>query len=189
MLRNVLASLVVNLVVWETAQAAIVTPSTLNGNTYQDFSAPGLLSVDPDFSVFDSMSLSIEIEAGDGPLLAFNSVVDLLDGRDPGAFTLELSGAFWDTVGTVDAGIGQLILVRNEPTVIRFSTLGENDGFVLGNPFALVGETDWVIDVSSLPVGSSFTLTMTPAPEPSTALLGVLGAIALFRMRRGKRRD
>lgn len=187
MLRNVLASLVVSLVVWETAQAAIVTPITLNGNTYQDLSAPGLLSVDPDFTVFESLVLSIEIEAGDGPLLAFNSVVDLLDGRDPGCFTLELSGATWDTVGTVDAGIGQLILARNEPTLISFNTLGESDGFVLGNPFALVGEADWLIDVSSLSVGSSFTLTMTPAPEPGTALLGVLGAIGLIGFYRRKR--
>ena len=187
MFRNVLQSLVLSLVLWETVQAAIVTPITLNGNTYQDHSASNLLSVDPDFTKFQPMVLSIEVEAGDGPLLAFNSVVDLLDGRDPGCFSLELSGATWAFVGTFDPGIGQLFLVRNEPTVIAFTTLGESDGFVLGNPFALSGENDWMIDVSSLSVGSSFTLTMTPAPEPGTALLGLLGAVGLVKMCRRKR--
>jgi hypothetical protein len=166
------------------ADGAIVSPVSLNGNDFDDFSVPGLLSIDPNFTSDRPVTFEVTLESGDLPKLPFNSVVDLLFGADLEGMWLIVDGVAWDSVGTIDAGIGGITFQTISSTRILLTATGENDGFVLGDPFGTTGAVDWSIDLTSLSVGDSFLLTFHPVPEPSTVVLGIVGGLLLAGFRR-----
>lgn len=182
-------------VVSRPAEAAFVDfgSSTTNGFFVDDFfSAPGLLAVDVEFDESLPVWLSVEIEDGDTPTLAFNGVMSnftLLD--EWSAFEVSLSGATFVTVGSVEATFGEMVTGTTEtPTSVEIAfappVLGD---IVLGDPF-LEALVDWEIDVSGLDAGESFMLHLEPivAPEPGMALLLASASAGLVALRSRARR-
>ncbi len=178
------------------AMAAFVDfgSSTTNGFFVDDsFSAPGLLAVDVEFDESLPVWLSVEIEDGDAPTLAFNGVMSnftLLD--EWSAFEVSLSGATFVTVGSVEATFGEMVTGTVEsPTSVEIAfappVLGD---IVLGDPF-FEDLVDWEIDVSGLEPGASFMLHLEPiiAPEPGIVLLLGSSGVGLVALRPRTRRS
>lgn len=171
------------------ASALVLLNSSTAGNSVAaDYSAPGLLSFDIDFSDRAPVTLAYTVEAAD--LLApitFNAILRNLTGLGQNSYGLSLSGGTFDTVGSVTRFFGGNTAVGGTPqnVLINFST-PEFFDVQVGNPLgnnALAN--DWLLNLSGLQVGSTFSITAS-VPEPSTYALmfGALGLLGWTTARR-----
>jgi hypothetical protein len=175
------------------AQALVLTGTAgTAGNLLTDYSAPGLLSFDADFTGRGFVSAEYQVEADD--LLApldFSALVRNLTGAGLDGVGIALSAGTFSQAGTVTrffGGAAQVLGVGSEGVQIRFDTPEFYD-VEIGDVFGSTpGARNWTIDLSGLAVGDRFTVTMA-VPEPGTlALLAAalsLGLVTTARRRRG----
>lgn len=180
------AVLISTLLLAGAANAALLTGST--GNSVTNYSAPALLSFDLDLADFSTTKLDFVIEEADllAPSLTFNAIVRNLSGSGLSRFTFSLQGITFANAGSVTPTFGTLGATNSSGTAaaVTFS-VPEYAEFHFGNPFASGGFSDWLLDVSSLRAGDTFSITAT-IPEPSTLAL-MLASLAMFSFAAGNR--
>ncbi len=185
--RKLFISFLGALVISGSASAAVLVSSTGSpANVVTDYSTPSLVSFDLDLENFSSTRLNFVIEEGDllGPL-SLNALVRNLSGMGIDHFTFALQGITFAAAGSVTPAFGTLAGVgfTNNLATIDFRT-PEFAEFQFGNPFALDGKTDWVLNTANLRAGDQFSITAS-VPEPSTTALMlamlIAGSLALKR--------
>jgi hypothetical protein len=154
------------------------------GSVVETDLGPGALAFDPAFPTFAPMTLAVVVDAGDtGAPLAWNALVDNLTGELWSAFSVQLVGATFAAIGSADGNGGAVTAIDASASiaVIRFGDPGEAAGLDLGN--ALGNGTDWQIDLGALGAGGTFSMILTPIPEPGSAALVALGLAGLAARR------
>jgi hypothetical protein len=157
-------------------------------NTITDYSAPGAVSFDLDLAHLGPTTLRFVIEEGDllGPL-SLNAIVRNLSGEALNGFRFNLSGISYLASGSVTPAFGTLGGVRYGAgyASIAFAS-PEWAEFHFGNPLALSGKADWLLDTRGLVAGDSFVIS-ADVPEPSTFAL-MLPALCMAGLMAGRRR-
>lgn len=178
-LRHYFAPVLCALAIANPASAVILTSSS--GNAVTSYSAPSLVSFDLDLVNFSDTRLNFIIEEGDllAPVLNLNAIVRNLSGSGIGYFSFALEGVTFAGQGSVTPTFGTLgnVSYASANAGIRFGT-PEFAEFHFGNPFDLNGQTNWLLDLSGLEAGDSFSIRAT-IPEPETMSM-FLAALALF---------
>lgn len=160
------------------------------GSSVDDYSTAGLASFDLNLVSQAPATLTFTLEAGDtGGALSFNAIVNNFFGLGIEHFALTLGGgATFMAIGSVgDGGFGSgpQASGAGSMALVDFAA-PEYVSFTLGDPLGQ-GSSDWLIDVSGLGAGDSFTLQMATVPEPGSLallLLGLAGVGAVARRRR-----
>ena len=184
------AALVAALSIAGPAKAALLlNTGGSSANTVTDYSTPGAVSFDLDLQNFNATTLRFELQAEDllGPL-SLNALVRNLSGTALNQFHVDLSGISFLAAGSVTPTFGTLGSVSSgrDYASIRFAS-PEWAEFNFGNPLAVDGQADWILDTSGLAVGDTFAIS-AEIPEPSTLalLLPTLGLAGLISRRRRK---
>lgn len=173
------------------AQAAVLLNTTGSaGNVATDYSAPGLVSFNFDLNNFGATKLNFQLEEADllGPL-GFSAMVMNLTGVPVSQFSLSLQGISIAGPGSVTPTFGTLGKVDfDSDSVGVFFAGAEPAEFHFGNPLAVQGQTDWLLDTTGLRAGDMFSIT-AQVPEPSTIalLLPMLCMASLMAARRRKK--
>ena len=191
-IKNIAASVTVaaSLLLAGSANAALlITTGGSSANTITDYSGAGSVSFDLDLVNFNAATLRFVVEEEDllGPL-SLSALVRNLSGKALNQFHLRLQGIEFAAAGSVTPAFGAVAEVRNtrDYAGIRFSR-PEWAEFHFGNPTALPGRVDWVLDTSGLDAGDSFVIRAN-IPEPSTLalMLPMLCMASLMAVRRRK---
>lgn len=181
-----LAVLLSTLALAGAANAALLTSTT--GNSVTNYSAPSLLSFDLDLANFSTTKLDFVIEEADllSSSLSFNAIVRNLSGVGLSRFTFSLQGIAFARPGSVTPTFGTVGATEHSSgaAAVSFSA-PEYAEFHFGNPFASDGFSDWLLDVSTLRAGDTFSITAA-IPEPSTLAL-MLASLAMFSFAAGNR--
>lgn len=152
--------------------AILLTTSGSAANTVTDYSAPGAVSFDLDLENFSATTLRFALEEDDllGPL-SLNALVRNLSGTALTNFHFRLSGISFAAPGSVTPTFGTLGGVDHGPNYasIAFAT-PEWAEFHFGNPLAMQGASDWLLDTRGLVAGDTFAIS-AEVPEPSTLAL------------------
>jgi len=157
------------------APAATIVSSQLNGNFITDFSGPGSLEVDPVFVNRGPIVLTVSPDANP---LTFNSLVNFLLPFGVTGYTLGLTNATWNLIGSIDPLNATAFSVASTATNVAITfTPRELQEVDLGD--IGFGGTDWRI----APAGGNFTLTLQAVPEPSTIALMACALVALVSVR------
>lgn len=172
------------------AHAALLLDS--NGspaNTVTDYSTPGAVSFDLDLAHLSPTTLRFQIEEADllGPL-SLNAIVRNLSGAALNGFHFNLQGISYLSAGSVTPTFGTLGGVSSDLDYASISFASpEWAEFHFGNPLALAGGADWLLDTRGLAVGDSFVIS-AEVPEPSTfaLMLPALCMAGLMAVRRRK---
>ncbi len=140
----------------------------------------------------DGATLAFELNLDDNTI--DNNDADLLHGGAASALTLLNS----PMLSLTDLGIGSILDLGEKVTLISYNggwNGGTFDGLANGSMFTLFNNT-WRINYADTTAGANFetdangtafvTLTTTAIPEPSTAVLLVLGASLAMPLRRKK---
>lgn len=196
LLRSALAAAAVGLFALPGAQALTLTDVVANDNVVDtSFSSATQISADVDFVNTQAVTLSFTLDAEDvsAGSVAFNAILrEVSGGAFPGV-TLGLSaGASFASVGSsVSINNAALVNVQLDAgdRIARIGLSPASNEIYLGDPF-FEGATDWQVSFGGLAAGQSFTLSISPVPEPAAwhqaaAGLAVLVSLAALR-RRGK---
>jgi hypothetical protein len=188
-LRKLCLSLAATLAFSGAANAALITgTSGSTANTVTDYSTPALIAFDLDVQDFSGTRINFVLEDGDllGPL-SLNALVRNLSGYGLQHFTFSLQGIRFLSPGSVTPAFGTVQQIRNTggAAAITFGA-AEFAEFQFGNPFALTGSSDWILNTAGLQAGDSFSITAT-VPEPASLTL-LLSALALFSVAAATRR-
>jgi hypothetical protein len=168
------------------APASAVTIAATSGTGAVTFTnaVPGSLQADVALRIGQSVTLDLEVEAGDAAGISFSSIVSLFAGLGARAVTIDLSnGAFFSTIGSiVPAFSSATIGGTSSSALIRFSPREFVEVAVGNTGF---GGTDWVITPSPGDIAiSDFTLTVAAVPAPAALALFGLGFVGLAAARR-----
>jgi hypothetical protein len=173
------AAMLACLMVAASSPAAVL--SAASGNAVTDYSGVGLAAFDLDTRTFERTQLAFVLDADDllAPVLRLNAIVRNLSGAPLQHFTFRLDGIAFAGQGSVTPTFGTLASLRHDSqaAVLRFST-PEYAEFHFGNPLALAGNSDWLLDLAGMQAGQRFTITAT-VPEPATLTL-MLASLFLF---------
>ena len=187
-LRQLLIALTASLAFSGAANAVVLTSITGSpANLVTDYSAPSLIAFDLDLHNFSSTRINFVLEDGDlaGPL-SMNALVRNLSGQGLKHFTFSLQGISFATPGSVTPAFGTIkqMTVNGSAAAISFA-LPEFAEFQFGNPFAINGNSDWVLDTAGLRAGDAFSITATvPEPGTFTLLLSALALMGVYAVRR-----
>lgn len=169
------------------AHAALLAGSTGSAaNTVTDYSAAGAVSFDLELSNFTGTTLNFVLEQADlaGPL-SLSAMVFNLSGISFPQFIFNLQGISFAAPGSVSAFSNALSVNHsNYNAAISFAT-GEPAEFHFGNPTAVAGRSDWLLDTTGLRAGDTFSI-VAEVPEPSTIALMLpllLGGVMVARRR------
>lgn len=181
-------ALAASLVLAGAANAALIT-SVSGANTVADYSTASLAAFDLDLQNFSGSQINFVLEDGDllGPL-SLNALVRNLSGHGLQHFTMSLQGISLLATGSVTPAFGTVgqISHNGSAAAIRFGA-PEFAEFQFGNPFAIGGKRDWLLDTSGLRAGDAFSVTATVAEPASLTLF--LSALALFGVAAVRRRQ
>lgn len=171
------------------AQAALLLNSNASSaNTVTDYSAPGAVSFDLDLAHLGPTTLRFQLEEADllGPL-SLNAIVRNLSGAALNGFHFNLQGISYLAAGSVTPTFGTLGGVSNglDYASIAFAS-PEWAEFHFGNPLAVAGGADWLLDTRGLSAGDTFVIS-AEVPEPSTFAL-MLPAVCMAGMMAARRR-
>lgn len=178
------------------AMAVSLTASNLNGNTFTDYSADGLLALDVD--AYNSQPLTFKLNFSSAEIAAgsvdFNAVINnfLADGIPALRLDFGLApvtaGSANSAFNTTASGVfnvsqdGGAYILRN--LAVPF----EHYGALVGNPYGNAGKLDWRINTAALSADADYAFSIQAVPEPGSlallcAGLGVLGVTARRRKR------
>ncbi len=180
---NLLLALLAAVAIANPAHAAIFTgASGTPGALVTNYSEPGLVSFDLDLTDFSATRLNFIVEEGDLqlPFLGFNAIVRNLSGWGVERFHFTTQGIAFAAQGSVTPTFGTLASVGygSNAAAIRFAS-PEMAEFHFGNPFALPGQTNWLLDVRGLRAGDAFSISAT-VPEPSSIALLLAATVMLL---------
>lgn len=189
-IKKIAAAFVSSLLLAGSANAALLlTTGGSAANTVVDYSGAGRVSFDLDLANFSATTLRFVLEEEDleGPL-SLNALVRNLSGHALNQFHLRLQGIAFGAAGSVTPTFGAVAGVRNTADYagIQFSR-PEWAEFHIGNPTAVDGKADWLLDTRGLRAGDSFVIR-ADIPEPATLalLLPMLCMASLMAARRSK---
>lgn len=171
------------------ANAALLLNSNgSSANAVTDYSTPGKVSFDLDLEHLSPTTLRFRIEEADllGPL-SLNAIVRNLSGAALNGFHFNLQGISFLAAGSVTSTFGTLGGVQSglDYASIDFAS-PEWAEFHFGNPLALTGGADWLLDTRGLAAGDSFVIS-AEVPEPSTFAL-MLPALCMAGLMAARRR-
>ncbi|KQQ86892.1 PEP-CTERM sorting domain-containing protein [Massilia sp. Leaf139] len=190
-LKHYVAALAAALSFGSANAALLLGSNNAAGNIVTDYSTPGAVSFDLDLATLGDASLRFQIEAQDlaGPL-SLNALVRNLSGMALSRFDLSLQGISFLTAGSVTPTFGKLGSVASGAGYANIAFASpEWAEFHFGNPLALDGKNDWILDTRGLAVGDTFVIS-ADIPEPSTfalflPALCMAGVMAARRRQRG----
>lgn len=198
MIKLLLATAAAALVAMPAAAVTVTTITTSGGNTATvAAAAPGQLSVDFGLSARTPITLNLVAETADLGFVNFDSVVDSFfttvgNGNPLRSLTLTLSGgATFTGLGTVAPAFGSVFSAVLDESAARYELTfapAETFGLELGDVGN--GGDDFIFDITSIPAGGGFTLTLdaTTVPEPASWALLVTGfGLAGASLRRRRR--
>lgn len=176
------------------AAAATYTGVTgANAEHVEDFNSGSLVAFNLDMFGRTPVTLSYKVEASDllSPYLSFNAFITNLTGTNFDGFRITLGNVLFANVGSVtgfgpasfvggNANAGWAGFSASNGTDIRFGNVFPEDGD---------GSVDWLLNLSGLQAGDTFTITAAvPEPETYAMLLAGLGLMG-FAARRRKQKQ
>ncbi len=186
--RHLFIAAVASVAVAGAANAVVLTST--NGspaNLVADYSAPALVAFDLDLKERSDTRFNFVLQDADlqGPL-SMNALIRNVSGEGLQHFSFLLQGIRFAAPGSVTPTFGTLkqVTFSGPAAGISFAT-PEFAEFQFGNPFALAGKSDWVLDTTGMRAGDAFSITAT-VPEPSTIalLLSAFAMMGLYAIRR-----
>lgn len=159
--------------------AAVLSAST--GNAVTDYSGVGRAAFDLDLHSFAATGMEFVLDQDDlsASVLHLNAIVRNLTGAPLQRMTLRLEGIGFAGQGSVTPAFGSVASVSygNAAAAIQFGA-PEYAEFHFGNPLAVGGNSDWLLDLAGRQAGDRFRIVAT-VPEPATATL-MLASLFLF---------
>lgn len=160
-------------------QAAVL--SAASGNAVTDYSGAGLAAFDLDLHSFGPTRVDFVLGQDDllAPALRLNAIVRNLSGAPLQRLTWRLEGIAFGGQGSVTPTFGSLASVSygSAAAAIQFAA-PEYAELHFGNPLAVSGHSDWLLDLSGRQAGERFSIVAT-VPEPATLSL-MLASLFLF---------
>jgi hypothetical protein len=176
------------------APAAIISATNLNGNSYIDYSAEGLLALDINANniaplLFDVSFSATEIASGS---VDFNAVINSFLTYGISELRLDF-GSLSVNPGNVQSGFipgpaGMWSVTQNGGQFVASNgnAADEYYGLLVGDPYASGALSNWTIDTGRLSANSTYALRVQAVPEPGQLALMVagLGLLGVLRRRR-----
>ena len=182
------------LVAAPSAQAITLTSTSLGGNDNNGVViGAGTLGIDVGIRGFSPATFTFTRTPNSAAAYDFSSVIDNLIGFPFGSVSISLlGGATFNGTGSVAPVFGSVnattLLPAVNPTMLTvgFGVNGEPFGVEIGNPFGVVGLSDWNIRLNN---ANSFSVTFAPTPIPVPGglvllLSGLVGVGVLSRRRK-----
>jgi hypothetical protein len=154
---------------------SFVSVSSNSANDFADTSLPGALFLESAHSTTTPVRFVFSVDAGDS-VLSFDAITRWVGGGTmPGVrVSLDSGAVFSGAPGSIEpinnTGVTGLF---GTPTQAGADFVGGTTDSYFGNPLGLAATT-WTIDVSGV-TGSTLGITVSPVPEPVSALLAALG--------------
>jgi PEP-CTERM motif len=169
------------------AQALIYQGATVQGGTVvTNYAATGLVSFDIDFASLAPATLRYTVQADDlsMPLELSSMLRNLAGGVGFDGYTLQLSSGSFAQAGSVTRQFGgSTQLALNGSTAQLTFAPPEYLDVEIGNALGSTpGTLNWRL--AGLQAGDSFSLTVSPVPEPGTWALMLAGVAIMGRLAR-----